>query len=389
MSRLITGFGYQVTIIPSLITLDFAKLTASDIIFVDLMMPELDGIQVLDLLARKQVKSSIVPMSGTHREVLATADTIARRSGLRVIGVLNKPFRSLEVRRILQEEQPEPQQLNKKLLAPEINIEDVLAGLEHKEFDVFFQPIIDLSTQRPVSYEALARWRSEKFSLVMPDRFIGIAAHNGVLPRLTRQIVHRTLAYAAILKDRGLASRVSINVGAEDLVDEKLPEKLAKIIANHNLPVGSLTLELTESSATANEIAMFGILARMRLKGIDLAIDDFGTSYSGLDRLSSIPFTSLKIDRQFISAMMTNRNARMIVESSIVLAKRLKITTVAEGIETEDQLSILKMMGCDHGQGYLFAPPMEFEKLLAWAADQLPRPPAERSTGFPGETQRV
>jgi EAL domain-containing protein (putative c-di-GMP-specific phosphodiesterase class I) len=107
-------------------------------------------------------------------------------------------------------------------------------------------------------------------------------------------------------------------------------------------------------------------LARLRLKGSDLAIDDFGTSYSGLDRLSTIPFTSLKIDMRFITDMMTNKNARMIVESSIALAKRLKMKTVAEGIETEAQLALLKDMRCDFGQGYLFAPPMQFQKLLCW-----------------------
>jgi len=157
-----------------------------------------------------------------------------------------------------------------------------------------------------------------------------------------------------------------VNLGVEDLIDNELPEKLAEMVSGHDLPPGSLTIELTESSATANEITMLGTLARLRLKGIDLAIDDFGTSYSGLDRLSTIPFTSLKIDMRFITDMMTNKNARMIVESSIALAKRLKMKTVAEGIETEAQLALLKNKRCDFGQGYLFAPPMEFQKLLVW-----------------------
>ncbi len=125
-------------------------------------------------------------------------------------------------------------------------------------------------------------------------------------------------------------------------------------------------MELTESSATQNETRLLEILARIRLKDIDLAIDDFGTSYSSLERLAWIPFTSLKIDMRFISEITTSNTARIIVESAIKLAKRLKLNTVAEGIETEDQLKVLKDMGCDRGQGWLFARPMEFQSAMDW-----------------------
>ena len=111
---------------------------------------------------------------------------------------------------------------------------------------------------------------------------------------------------------------------------------------------------------------MLETLARMRLKDIDLAIDDFGTSYSSLERLAWIPFTSLKIDMRFISEISTSSTARIIVESAIKLAKRLKLSTVAEGIETEEQLKVLQDLGCDRGQGWLFARPMEFRATLDW-----------------------
>lgn len=368
MSRLIGDMGYQVFATDKIKAIDFTQLTASDVLFIDLMMPGTDGIQVLESLARNRVQCSIIPMSGTHQEVLTTAETIARRSGLRVIGVLNKPFRVHEVRRLLEEALKQPEPSAPKPVHSEINIEDVLSGLERKEFDAFFQPIIDLSNDQLAGYEALARWRSDKFSLVPADRFVSLAARNGLLPRLTRQIVNRVLACAAKLKAQGLLWNMSINMGTEDLIDSELPERLAAMLAEYNLPPGSLTVELTETSATISETRMFGILARLRLKGIELAIDDYGISYSGLDRVSNIPFTSLKIDKQFISSMTTNRNARMIVESSVALAKQLNLRTVAEGVETEEQRDLLKKIGCQFGQGYLLAPPMEFAELVAWAS---------------------
>ncbi len=370
MARLIEGLGHQAIATDKIKTVDFAQLTASDVLFLDLMMPGTDGIQVLESLARNKVQCSIVPMSGTHQEVLTTAETIARRSGLRVIGVLNKPFRAHEVRRLLEHVWKEPESSGAKPVASKINVEDLLAGLDRREFDAFYQPIIELSSNQPVGYEALARWRSEKFSLVPTDRFITMAARTGVLPRLTRQIISRVLAYAVKLKERGLVWHMSINIGVEDLVDTELPERLAALLANHDLPAGSLTIELTERSATLDEVAMYSILARMHLKGIALAIDDYGIAYSGLDRVSNIPFSYLKIDKQFISSMMTNRNARMVVESSVAMAKQMNMRAVAEGIETEDQCALLKKIGCELGQGHFLAAPMDFETLVGWASSR-------------------
>ena len=367
MALMVQQSGFEVvvssTIKPSLL----AGLGPSDFVFVDMQMPEMDGIQVLEFLSRNAVKSRIVPMSGSHMEVLETAERIARRNGLSVAGFLTKPFRLAELSRILDEAPGELQgQKGHRPLPSEINIEDVVFGLERGQFDTYLQPIVNLATRKAIGYEALARWQSEKFSLVNPDRFIGLAAQNGVLPRLTQQLANRALTYSAALRARGLPWKVSLNLGMEDFVDNALPEKLAALVAKHGLPAHSLTVELTESSATQNETRLLEILARIRLKDIDLAIDDFGTSYSSLERLAWIPFTSLKIDMRFISEITTSNTAQIIVESAIKLAKRLKLNTVAEGIETEEQLKILKDLGCDRGQGWLFARAMEFQSAMDW-----------------------
>lgn len=368
MSLMVQHSGFEAVVSHTIQSDLLAGLGPSDFVFVDMQMPGVDGIQVLEVLFHHGVKSRIVPMSGSHAEVLETAERIARRHGLSVAGFLKKPFRQAELRRILDEAPGELQRpRGHRPLPSEINIEDVVAGLEHGEFDTHLQPIVNLATRRPIGYEALARWQSEKFSLVSPDRFIGLAAQNGLLPRLTQQLANRALTYSAALRAQELPWKVSVNFGIEDFVDSALPEKLAALVAQHGLPAHSLTVELTESSATQNETRLLEILARMRLKDIDLAIDDFGTSYSSLERLAWIPFTSLKIDMRFISEITTSSTARIIVESAIKLAKRLKLNTVAEGIETEAQLDTLKDLGCDRGQGWLFARPMEFQSAMDWA----------------------
>lgn len=367
MSLMVQQSGFEAVVCSKIEPHLLAGLGPSDFIFVDMQMPVMDGIQVLEFLSRHAVKARVVPMSGSHAQVLETAERIARRNGLSVAGFLKKPFRLNELRRIL-DESPSTLQGQKGNQPPprEINIDDIVAGQEHGEFDTYLQPIVNLVTRKAIGYEALARWQSEKFNLVSPDRFIGLAAQNGLLPLLTQQFANRALSYSTAMKARGVPWKVALNLGIEDFVDNELPEKLAALVAQHGLPAHSLTVELTESSATQNETRMLETLARMRLKDIDLAIDDFGTSYSSLDRLAWIPFTSLKIDMRFISEITTSSTARIIVESAIKLAKRLKLTTVAEGIETEEELKVLQDLGCDRGQGWLFARPMEFHAALDW-----------------------
>lgn len=228
MSLMIGSWGYEVATGSKVEPGDIARLGRSDMIFVDMMMPGADGIQVLEALSRARVKSWVVLMSGTHAEILTTAERIAKQHGLRVAGILRKPFRSRELRRLLEEEPDEGQQSERRPRSSEISVEDILQGLERHEFDVHLQPIVELASGRPVGYEALARWQSEKFSELSPDRFVQVAARNGILPRLTQHIANRALDYASALRKRGVPSLISINIGVEDLIDSRLPESLLR-----------------------------------------------------------------------------------------------------------------------------------------------------------------
>ena len=366
LKEIVASLGYSVRTTSRFEPSDAEDLNEHDFVFIDMMMPGTDGIQVLDALSRNQVKSSIVLMSGTHREVLTAAETIARRTNLNVTGVLNKPFRSTEIRELLSGRHGGDVRPQKTGVVEEIGIAAIEAALDRHEFDIHLQPIIALQTSLPIGYEALARWRSPS-GIIAPDRFISVAAKNGILPRLTKQILKRALARAAELKARGLVWNVWVNFSAEDFADEDLPEFISRLLAENDLPANSLTIELTESSATANEVTMLSVLSRLRLKDFNLAIDDFGTSYSNLERVSVVPFTFLKIDKHFIAGLFTNPNARAIVESAIALGKRLGMRVVAEGIETPEQLQAMRTMGCDYAQGFLISRPMEFADLVNWA----------------------
>jgi EAL domain-containing protein (putative c-di-GMP-specific phosphodiesterase class I)/AmiR/NasT family two-component response regulator len=367
MAEMIGNWGFDVTTDSSVNSSHLANLSRHDIIFVDMMMPGADGIQVLLTLARHKIKSTIVLMSGTHAEILVAAERIAQQHGLRVAGVLRKPFKSHELRRLLAATPAQGEHKELQRPAPEINVEDVVIALERREFEPHLQPIMSLSDGETVAFEALARWQGDRFNSVKPERFVRLAAQNGILPRLTQQIVQHALDQAVTLHRRGLPGRISINVGTEDLLDKNFPEKLAAAVSLRGLPAQTLIVELTESSAAANETRLLEVITRLHLKGFELAIDDFGAAHGALARLSLCPFKFLKIDKHLVRDIANNASARAVVKSSLMLAKRLRLTTVAQGIENEAQLHILKSLGCQWGQGYLFGSPMKLGDVLSWA----------------------
>ncbi|MFW6028216.1 MAG: EAL domain-containing protein [bacterium] len=348
---------------PSLLAL---RPRPNDVIFIDLVMPSVDGIQVLGELARHQVKSKIVLMSGRSADVLETAARIGRGLGLHIGGVLKKPFRLAQLRSFIGAPangavERLPDALRQPITAP-----DLRDGVNNGEMRIVMQPIVATGSGAPWAFEALARWQSAKHGLVYPDRFLPLAAEAGLMLDVTEAVVKQALEQSALLQTDGHASTVCVNFDGADLTEPSLPERLMSIARECNVCPGALVIELTESRAADDQLALMENLARLRLQGFQLALDDFGTAYSSLDRIRSLPFSILKIDRSFVSDIETDVRARGIVTACIALARRCKLLTVAEGIETPGQLQALKRMGCDMAQGYLVAKPMPPAALREW-----------------------
>ncbi len=338
----------------------------NDIVFIDLVMPGIDGIQVLGELARSQVQSKIVLMSGRSADVLETAASIGRGLGLWMGGVLKKPFRLAQLHTLVAETTSVGKQYRPDPLPHLPAAADLLSGMNRGELQVALQPIIEIASGEPWAFEALARWHSGKHGLVHPARFLPLAAEAGLMPALSEVVVRLAAEQSAIFKASGYASKVCVNFDGADLSEASLPETLLKIVQEFGVPPSALVIELTESRAAENQLSMVETLARLRLQGFALALDDFGTAYSSLDRIRNLPFSILKIDRSFVSDVESNVRARGIVSACISLARRCKLLTVAEGVETAGQMQALKRMGCDMVQGYFIAKPMLPVDLLNW-----------------------
>jgi EAL domain-containing protein (putative c-di-GMP-specific phosphodiesterase class I)/CheY-like chemotaxis protein len=357
------------------------------LVFLDLNLPGTDGLGILRELAARGWRAAVHVFSGADPRVVRTATRLGEELGLRVGEPLSKPIRLAELRRVLAEaarpahaaEVAEPAPPAPEPPLP--SAEELRAGIARGELFVVFQPIVELGGLALRGAEALVRWRHPEHGVVPPVRFVPLAERSGLVVELTLEVLRQTLDFAVTVLD-GHALSVSVNLAPAALAERSLPERLGELLAASGLAPERLVVEVTESAALADRVSVLEILSRLRLRGCELSIDDFGTGSSSLERLDQLPCTELKIERAFVSQIFRRPGAEAIVRSTVELANRLGLRTVAEGIEEPRVLDWLRAAGCDLGQGFLFSKglaPAEFERwLAAWperraAIDGAPR----------------
>ena len=239
-------------------------------------------------------------------------------------------------------------------------------ALEREEFVLHYQPKIDLAQGIVCGAEALIRWESPELGFVAPGRFVPLLEETGLIVDVGRWVMQQAIADHVRWREQGLhLDKVAVNVSPLQLRQPDFVETLESVLAGQGLP--GFQIEVTESMLMGDADRMIGNLQRIRSLGVDIAIDDFGTGYSSLAYLVKLPVSTLKIDRSFVVAMATDPGTLSIVSTIIALAHSLKMTVVAEGVDSKEQLGILREMRCDQVQGFLFSrglPAAEFEALL-------------------------
>jgi EAL domain-containing protein (putative c-di-GMP-specific phosphodiesterase class I) len=230
-----------------------------------------------------------------------------------------------------------------------------------------YQPKVEAVDGSLVRVEALVRWAHSELGAIPPSRFVPLAEQHGLIDDLTQWALRTALRQLREWKVAGLDTSVAVNISAISLERLDFPDLVERLCRALSVPTDRLVLELTEG-ATQPLINMMDTLTRFRIKGVGLALDDFGTGYSGLMQLRRLPFSEIKIDRQFVTELTTSRDDQVIVRAVIELAHGLGLKVTAEGVETVEQLGLLRTMGCDLIQGYLLAHPLEAGDLVAWAS---------------------
>lgn len=337
-------------------------------LFLDLNMPEMDGVEVLRQLAERHYAGALVLISGEDLRILETATRLARRHELNVTGALTKPCEPAALAVLLghwrQAVQPTHDQ-QKKIYDPD----EVRRAIEQDELVNFYQPKVKLADGMLVGVETLVRWRHPQDGLVFPDQFIAVAEEHGFIDLLTRSVLSEALMQVKRWRDAGLSLNVAVNVSMDDLVTLDFPEHIMAELGRNSLSATHLTLEVTESRLIKDLRTSMDILTRLRLKRINLSIDDFGTGHSSLTQLRDLPFDELKIDRGFVHGVSSNHTLSAIFKASHDLARQIGMKTVAEGVEDLLDWHWLRESGCDLAQGYFIAKPMPAEALAIWARE--------------------
>jgi PAS domain S-box-containing protein len=236
-----------------------------------------------------------------------------------------------------------------------VDIFEVRSAVESDAVVPCFQPIFELRTGRLNGFEVLARWQHPQLGLVLPENFIALAEENGLIGRLGYQILRKAFTSAPMLPEPLV---LAVNVSPIQLQDPNLPSQIREAAEAAGFPLKRLVVEITESALVNNPEGAQKIAVELKALGCRLALDDFGTGYSSLRHLQALPFDELKIDRSFVQSMTSERESRKIVASVVGLGYSLGLSTVAEGVETEEQADMLLWFGCDIGQGWLYGQPL-------------------------------
>lgn len=364
------GIGAAYTSQPSQFEAELAKYPHTQIIFLDLNMPERDGVEIIRSLGNQNFDGALVLMSGFDESVLSTAYDLAESYELNLLPSLKKPFSIESIKNLISEFVFHSPDNNKKpsyaVAGSEkpLNASEIEQALRESRIELYYQPQVRLRDYAVIGLETLARLKKQDGTIVPPALFIPTIEASGLNTLFLKQILDQLMIdYQKYFSDYPQLN-ISINVSALDLNNLEFPDILAQQAKETGISPENFVIEITESSAIKHLRTGLDILARLRLKGFKLSIDDFGTGTAVLENIKRMPFTELKIDRVFVDKLIHDRRLESITNDTIKMAHNLNLTVVAEGIEDVETAQHLKAMECDIGQGFLFAKPMPAAMLM-------------------------
>jgi EAL domain-containing protein (putative c-di-GMP-specific phosphodiesterase class I)/FixJ family two-component response regulator len=335
------------------------------VLIIDLEMPGMDGIALIRELARRKFRIPLVIASSREPVFLDSVESMVRTFGLTVLGALEKPVDGTRLFALLEDlgmarNAAEPEAEAECDIAPEA----LQAAIEQGRIQPHFQVKQCMKSGLPHGAEALARWIDEDGRVLhRPDRFIPAAEKYALISALTLSMLNQVLASLLHWRTRGLQPQIALNLSPCSLDDAGLADAIIDAVGSSGIAPRQLIFEVTESTMTAMIADRTAALLRLRLRGFELSIDDYGSGFASLQQLSSLPFSELKIDRSFVSGAQRRGDLRTMLESSIEMGRKLGLRTVAEGVESQEDWALLARLGCDVAQGYLISRPLAASEL--------------------------
>jgi len=370
-----TGVGFQVlTARTSAEFFDQLARRRPSLVVLDLQLPGMDGIEVIRNLARLATDTGVLLVSGMDQRVLVSARQVGESLGLKMLGVLQKPILLEDLEALLQT------QLDSEA---RLRADDLRRGIEEMELVVHYLPrlVKERGTWQIRGAEALVRWQHPRLGLLYPGQFLALAEGNDMIVAITDFVLSDAVRQAGLWRGHGHSLGVAVNLSPRLVRDVGFPDRLGRLLREYDLPPELLTIEVTEASSLHDVEMVTDVFTRLRVKGIGLSLDDFGTGTSSITQLYRMPFTELKIDRSLVSELPHTQAAATVVTAIVELAHRLSLTVCAEGIETEAQFSFMDQAGCEALQGQLISKAVPAAELEALAKAWQHGYPAGHTTG--------
>jgi EAL domain-containing protein (putative c-di-GMP-specific phosphodiesterase class I) len=329
------------------------------LILLDLQMPGMDGIEALRYIARQGIHSGIVLASGMDQRVLASARQLGDSLGLRMLGTLQKPAMLEDIEGLLM-----------RHLEPGagISVEELRQAIDEHELVVHYQPKLARANGdwHVRSAEALVRWRHPRLGLMFPGEFLPLAEQSGLIVDVTDFVLMDALRQIGHWRQRGLNLAAAVNLSPRFVQDVEFPDRLSRVFREFDVAPEQLTLEVTEAASLHDPDLVMDIFTRLRVKGVGLSLDDFGTGTSSLTQLYKMPFSEVKIDGSLTCEVTSSKAAATVVRAIVELAHNLSLTACAEGVETSPAFEFLDQLGCDALQGDFIASSMPASEIEAF-----------------------
>ncbi len=339
-----------------------------DLILCDINMPEMDGIEFIRHLAEHGYRGQIILVTGETERLAATVSDMIQSYDMELLGTILKPFTGVELEQALLEQQHHESPSAGNQGQPAFRV------LSANEIDERLESAVDLVLQPKVcarsgalrGAECLARWRQPDGSLLPPSAFIPLCEQAGLTSRLNMRVLDRAFELANELGELPEEGFLAVNISPGTFTDVSFPDRLQSMAEAHGQKLSNFVIEVTETSLMLDLKRSIEVLSRLSLKRANLAIDDFGTGHSTFTQLNSVPASELKLDRSYVSHATKDKRARAMLETSIDLARKLSLVTVAEGVEDAETLALLQELGVDMVQGFMIAKPMPLEHFQVW-----------------------
>nr|WP_324257895.1 EAL domain-containing response regulator [Cellvibrio fontiphilus] len=340
-----------------------------DVVLIDLEMPIMDGVELIRSIAQKQLTTSVIILSAKDPILISSVGTMAEADGLHVLGTFQKPLLpdALEcsLLRYIHDAKIAKQQAH-PVVEQEVTAVELNEALVNGEMTLAFQPKLTVQGLLLRGVEALARWRHPSKGMISPGVFIPLAERHGLIDALTRSLLEQAFKHKRQWQQYGLRFNLAFNLSPLSLADIDIVDWLCAMAEKYEVPFNEVTFEITENALLGELASAIRTLARLRLKGFHIAIDDYGTGFANAQQLSRVPATELKVDRSLVHRAAARPQQKTIFSSTVELAKKLNLITVAEGVETEEDFQIIAELGVDLVQGFYFSKPLYADDLLEW-----------------------